>query len=250
MILLPTCGRPLEVIDMIVQMWRAHGSDVLPPVHVLIDDAMNERRDSYESIPWPRGWYVTEFAEHHELTSLLNTGLRMFWDRWSDYREPIGFFGDHFRPLTPFAAPLAEAAGDWFISWPCDGESSHKQPAGCPTFGPKLIDALGWIMLPTTVHCCTDRVWWLLWRELGIVRHVESVRFTRTWPLGQGSVSRVFKGQDINARDHAAWRKWEAEEAGEMIERIRVGMTADGYSFGADGRIDARHGCTPFKPGW
>lgn len=248
MLLLPTCGRPREVLELIAHFQGAHSFDraLYPKVNVLIDDAMNERREDYVDMPWPEGWTVTEFAEHHELTNLLNTGLRMFWDG----KEPVGFFGDHFRPLTPFAAELAEAAADWFMSWPCDGESSHKQPAGCPTFGPKLIHALEWLMLPTTWHLCTDRVWWHLWKHLGIVRHVESVRFTRTWPVGKGQVMRVFRGQDMNVHDHAAWLKWEKDEAPAVIERIRNGMFNDGYTFNNDGRIHARHGCMPFREGW
>ncbi len=243
LILLPTCGRPREV-EGLIAAYTAAGETA--PVHVLIDDSMNERREGYDDVAWPKGWKITSLAEHHELTRLLNVGLRMFWDG----REPVGFFGDHFRPLTPFAAALAEAAADWFIAWPCDGVSSDKQPAGCPTFGPKLLDAMGWLMLPATMHCCTDRVWWHFWRELGIVRHVEAARFTRTWPLGQGSVPRVFKGVDINAHDFAAWKAWERDAAPGVVERIRAGMIADGYTFGADGRIDARHGCSEWRAGW
>lgn len=243
MILLPTCGRPKEV-EGLIDAYNAAGETA--SVHVLIDDAMNERREDYGDTPWPKGWRITDYAEHHELTHLLNTGVRMFWSG----KEPVGFFGDHFRPLTPFAAPLAEAASDWFIAWPCDGDSSYRQPAGCPTFGHKLVKALGWIMLPTTWHCCTDRVWWLLWRDLGIVRHVESVRFTRTWPIGHDRVRRVYRGQDLNGHDHAAWLKWERDEAPLVVKNIRAWMQADGYSFGADGRIDARHGCSEWRPGW
>jgi hypothetical protein len=242
MIFLPTCGRPREVTELI-EAYQACGETA--PVLALIDDAMNERRESYEDIAWPQGWSYVEFSEHHELTRLLNMGLRMY-----PGEKCYGFFGDHFRPLTPFAAALEEAAGDWFIAWPSDGESSDKQPAGAPHFGGKLVAALGWIMLPGTFHCCTDRVWWLLWRELGIVKHVETVRFTRTWPVGHGSVPRVYRGRDVNAHDFAAWQAWERGWAPSVVEKIRAAMQAEGYIFGADGRIDPRYGCTEFKPGW
>lgn len=269
MLLLPTCGRPKEVAELI-QAWRKAGETA--PVHVLIDDSVNPHRDGYEDLHfdedrggplWPAGWDHTEMAEHHELTQLLNTGLRMFGGPGSPHAgEPVGFFGDHFRPLTPFAARLAAAAQDWFIAWPNDGgalsgaapargATSHKQPSGCVMFGPKLIDALGgWIMLPTTWHCCTDRVWWHLWRTLGICKHVEDVHFTRTWPVGQGSVPRVFRGQDLNAHDFAAWKSWERHQAPAVIALIRAGMVADGFSFDSEGRIDPRHGCTKFQEGW
>lgn len=243
MLLLPTCGRPRELADLITAF---HACGETAEVCVMIDDALNERREDYSEIRWPKGWTYIEYSEHHELTKLLNMGVKMH------PRAPCwGFFGDHFRPLTPFASQLAIAAGEWFIAWPCDGDSSYRQPAGAPHFGRKLVEALGgWIMLPTTFHCATDRVWWMLHRDLGIVRHVESVRFTRTWPLGQGAVPRVFKGQDVNAHDFKAWKAWERDEAPGTIARIREAMTRDGFTFGADGRIDARHGCSPFKEGW
>jgi hypothetical protein len=178
------------------------------------------------------------------MTAALNGLLELFPD------QPFyGFFGDHFRPLTRWSEPLAKAAGDWFIAWPCDGESSYLQPAGAPTFGGKLIRKQGWICLPSTIHVCTDRVWHVLWKDLGIVRHVEDVRFTRTWPLGPGAVKRDFKGEDYNARDHEAYRRWETGPGQELIRGIRQDMIADGYEF-VNGRLADKYKTEPFRPGW
>lgn len=246
MIVLPTRGRPHEIDELIDAMRLAYSaSDKLPPVTVYIDDAENPELPDYEMIDWPEGWAIVRHAEHHELTALVNKAFE---------REPAHrsytLIGDHFRPLQPFAAELEAAAADWFIAWPCDGTSSDKQPAGAPTFGGKLVRALGWIMLPGTVHCCTDRVWWYLWRELGICKHVERVRFDRTWPLGQGQVPRIFRGRDYNAADFARWKQWEKDLGPATVKRLRELMVADGLSFDESGRLRPVHGCTPFKAGW
>lgn len=240
MFLMTTRERPLEVRDMIAAM-RATGH--VPDVWVRID---GPPFDGYRELDWPANWCVTYADEQIELTAAINRLMAA-----NPGQKFYGFFGDHFRPLTPFADALMEAAGEWFMAWPCDGGSSYRQPAGCPTFGPKLIEALGgWIMLPTTVHCCTDRVWWHLWRTVGNVRHVEAVRFTRTWPIGTGAGARYYNGRDYTKGDYAAWIAWERDEAPQACARIRAGMKADGFTFDAEGRVDARHGVAPFKEGW
>lgn len=243
MLMLPTMGRPDEVAELI-DAYRTCGETA--PVHVLIDDAFNPKNKHYYQVDWPTHWKREPFEDWRELSNLINSGFRARPDE-----KTYAFFGDHFRPLTPFAKDLADAAGDWFIAWPCDDESSHLQPAGCPTFGGELIRTMQWIMLPTAIHCCTDRVWHHIWYRLGICKHVQHVKFTRTWPVGKGSAVRpLFHGFEINNHDLEAWQNWEANQAPQMIARIRNAMKGAGFEFGSDGRIDPKHGCTPFQPGW
>lgn len=237
MFFLPTRGRPDECRQLIEAM-QATGD--VPPVAVWIDGD-----PSYADVKWPSHWPIHNSPERVEMTAALNGLLALYPDEPS-----YGFFGDHFRPLTAWSKQLEEAAGDWMIAWPCDGESSFLQPAGCPTFGGKLIRKQGWICLPSTVHVCTDRVWHVLWKDLGIAKHVQSVRFTRTWPLGQGSVPRSFKGQDFNAHDRDAYSKWEPGEGQKLMADIREDMKAEGYEFGPDGRLADKYGTDPFRPGW
>lgn len=230
---LPTRGRPQECQQLIEAMKAAND---IPPVAVWIDGD-----DGYADVPWPSHWSIHHSPERVEMTAALNGLYALYPD------QPFyGFFGDHFRPLTEWSKPLEAAAGDWLMAWPSDGISSDKQPAGAPTFGGKLIKALGWICLPTTVHVCTDRVWWFLWKDLGICRHVETARFTRTWPLGEGEVIRNFQGRDYNANDMDAYHKWERHHGQQAIGGIREAMMAEGYKF-IDGRlVDG----LPFKAGW
>lgn len=246
MFLLATRDRPHEVDGMLDAMALAHAGAALPRVHVLLDGYLLDEDRGYDRIDWPPGWRITELSEHVELTRAINFGMAL-----NPGERSYGFFGDHFRPLTPFADALAEAAGDWFMAWPNDGRSSERQPAGCPTFGAKLIEALGgWIMLPTTVHCCTDRVWWHIWREVGNVKHVEQARFDRTWPIGRGAGARYYQGRDYTRGDFQAWKDWEANQAPQACARIRAGMKADGFRFDADGRLSPGQGQLPFQEGW
>lgn len=237
--LLPTRGRPESCVELIAAMGAC--GDIPQRVAVMVDDDPR----NYAGVPWPQAWTIHRSDEHLEMTRAVNTLLTLH-----PGESCYGFFGDHFRPQVPMFEALQEAAGDWLIAWPCDGEGSYRQPSGAITFGGKLVKALGWICLPTTVHVCTDRVWWHLWRRLGIVRHLEQAKFTRTWPLGPGPVQRCYRGHDYNAHDYAAWLCWRDNHAPRLIQDIRRAMTADGYRFGADGRIASEHGCTPFHAGW
>jgi hypothetical protein len=233
---LPTRGRPLECIELIRAM--AATGDV-PEVAVMIDDDPA----IYRAVEWPAHWHVHVAHEHMELTRAVNTLLSLH-----PGRDCYGLFGDHFRPLTPMFEQLRAAAGDWFIAWPSDGgEMSHVEPSGAPTFGAKLVDLLGWICLPTTIHIATERVWSHLWRELGIVRHVEGAHFTRTWPVGRGRVPRDFHGIDFNDCDSLAWKHWHANDAVRVVTQIRAAMRADGYAFAGNGVIAPEYGCTRFR---
>lgn len=233
---LPTRRRPQECVALIEAMQTA--GDV-PKVAVMIDD---DDTSAYADVPWPAHWDIHCSRGHMEMTRVINRLLALYpGDAF------YGFFGDHFRPLTPMFDALRQAAGDWFMAWPSDGgQLSHRQPAGAPTFGGKLIDLLGWICLPATLHICTDRIWWHLWAELGIVRHLDDARFTRTWPVGRGHVPRRYMGQDVNQHDRTQWLWWRDHEAPAVVAQIREAMKRDGYRFDERGRIAAEYGCLPF----
>lgn len=248
MFLLTTRSRPSEAAGLLAAM-RATGD--VPEVAVRID---GPPWDGYPELDWPEHWDMVWAGERVELTAAINGLLARYPGR--------GFyahFSDHFRPLTPgWSKALIEAAGDWFIAWPSDqhapSPSSDRDIVGCPTYGGKLAALIrehwnGALLLPSTLHVCTTRPPWLLWRDLGIGRHVEAVRFDRTWPLPPGRVKREFKGLDYNDHDYNTWREWEREEAGELVAAIRSAMIRDGYRFGPDGRIDPSYGCAPWKGG-
>lgn len=229
---LPTRGRPGECIQMISAM-RAVGD--VPKVAVMVDDEPKH----YAGVPWPKHWDIHFAPEHLEMTRALNTLLAMY-----PGEKTYGFFGDHFRVLTKWSAQLEEAAGDWFMAWPNDGKISHRQPAGAPTFGSKLVRALGWICLPATHHLCTDRVWWLLWKELGIAKHVEAVRYTRDWDRKE--VGRVYNGVNMNVHDYHAWLAWEELESKTVMHRLRKAMFDDGVPFDGTRAV----GGSSFVAGW
>lgn len=231
-----TRGRPHQVRDLIAA-FKAAGE--VPPVAVMIDDDPKV----YESIKFPAHWHIHVAPEHLEMTRAHNMLLGMY-----PGRACYGWFADHFRPLTPMFPALKAAADDWFMAWP-NSEMSHSELAGAPTFGGKLIRMLEWINLPTTVHIATERPFGWLWEKLGIVKVLENERFTRTWPVGQGSVPRNYRGVDYNDDDARAYRKWQIQEAPRVIERIRAAMIADGYEFQDDGLIHPKHGCTRIGAG-
>lgn len=229
---LPTRGRPRETQAMIEAMYAV--GDV-PNVAVMIDDDPKV----YADVAWPSHWELHVAQGHIEMTKALNTLFNMF-----PREQSYGFFGDHFRPITHWSKPLEEAAGDWFIAWPNDEKISHRQPAGAPCFGGKLARALGWICLPTTHHLCTDRPWWFLWRELGLGKHVESVRYTRDWDRQERD--RNYNGVNLKSHDYLAWIRWRDLEAPRVVHDLREAIYRAGVPI--DGHLV--RGGSPFVEGW
>lgn len=211
----------------------------IPPVAVMIDDDPAK----YADVRWPGHWDIHVAPEHLEMTRAHNTLLGMY-----PGEKIYGWFGDHFRPKTRMWTALAQAADDWFMAWPY-GEIAHTELEGAPTFGHKLIETIGWINLPTTVHVATERPFTWLWQKLGIVRVLEREKFARVWPQGKGTVPRLYKGQDYNKADTLAYIDWRDNEAPALIERIRNGMIADGYEFRDNGLIHPKHSCTSIGMG-
>jgi hypothetical protein len=229
---LPTRGKPADCSALIAAMEEV--GDV-PHVAVMIDDDPKV----YAGVEWPAHWKIHVSPQHLEMTKAINTLLSMY-----PGEKTYGFFGDHFRPLTKWSQPLREAACDWFMAWPNDGRISHRQPSGAPTFGGKLARALGWICLPETKHLCTDRVWWFLWKQLGIAKHVAHVHYTRHW--GQAERDRNYKGVNLKQADYFAWLKWRDLEAPAVIHSLREAMLKDGIAFSGERVV----GCSPFVEGW
>lgn len=235
---LPTRNRPQECRELVAAF---EALEPMPFVAVMIDDDPAK----YADVKWPPYWDVHVAPEHLEMTRANNMLLEMY-----PSHKCYGWFGDHFRPRTPMFRDLERAAGDWFIAWPED-PSGHGGICGAPTFGGKLIRALGWINLPTTVHIATELPFQWLWHTLGIVRIVRHHEFTRTRPNGMDHrPPRNYRGQDYYAADAAAARKWRLEEAPGVIRRIREGMREDGYDFLSNGIIHSKHGCTPLNGQW
>lgn len=232
---LATRGRPDQCVELI-EAFEKTGD--IPEVAVMIDDDP----DVYKEVPWPDKWHIHHSPEHWEMTRSINE-LYLLYPGHKCY----GFFGDHYRPLTPMWKQLEDAAGDWFIAWPNDDYMSKEEFAGAPTFGTKLLREVGWICLPTTIHIATEAPWMLLWYKLGIVKHLEQHKFTRSWPnRKEGIVKRNYKGVDYNQADFEAWHHWRNTEARELIDRIREKMKADGYTFDHEGIIDQKYGCAPY----
>lgn len=235
---LATRDRPFECIQL-VAAFKATGDT--RDAAVMIDDDP----DKYRLVRWPKGWDIHVASEHLEMTRAMNTLLGMY-----PGKPCYGFFGDHFRPMTPMFDKLTKAVGDWFMSWPNDGEVSATQMAGLPTFGAKLIKEVGWLCLPTTIHVATEMPWHFLANSLGIFRHTTDAHFTRTWPVGAGVIKRKYGNiEDYNGVDGLAWKAWRDYDAPELIDRIRRLMKSDGYEFGDDGRLVGQ-GCKRTQSSW
>lgn len=259
MFLCATRGRPADMMTLIRAMQDA--GDV-PEVAVMIDDDP----DVYAEVPWPAHWHIHaaplvdgpegKVRRHLEMTAALNTLHQIH------IGEPFyGFFGDHFRPAGPWSRPLAEAAGDWFIAWPDDDWISHYQPGGAITIGGKIVQQLGFVCLPGLVHIATERPYWMMWRDLGNVRHLNG---ERGWPrvfvyhdkpevTGRpmdANRQRVFEAQPYEHRDSRAWHGFAAERGPAMIADLRAAMKADGLIFEPSGRLHAQYRCFPYGRGF
>jgi len=236
MYLLPTRHRPAACGALIAAMQET--GDV-PPVAVLIDQPgidppCRAALAAYAEVPWPKHWTVTVAQAHLELTRAVNLLVAM-----NPGQAFYGLIGDHCRPRTPgWSGRLAAAAGDWNIAycrdnW-CNGrrldDPARAHVSGAIVLGGKLVRALGWFLLPGTVHLWGDDALELIGERLELMRYLDDVVLeTHRAQAGRAPQDanhrRVYRGSFYPPRDRAVFERWRATEADRVVARVAAART-------------------------
>lgn len=208
MFLLPTRGRPEQVIGLIKAM-AAVGN--VPEVAVMIDDDPKV----YAGVPWPEHWHVHVAPEHLEMAGALNKLYELYPGQ--PWYAPIP---DHMRPQTRgWVEKMVAAAGEWNIAYCADDwrngarldDRSRPRICGAVVLGGKLVEKLGWIVPPFLKHLYVDDVLEAIGERHGLMRFVPDVLCTTE--RRSLSPDRTHKGEAYAERDRAAWQAWEREGA-------------------------------------
>lgn len=234
--ILPTRGRPDACRETIKAL---QAMPPVPMVQVIVDHDVN----NYRNIEWPLHWYVHTSLEHLEMTKAVNLGVCL--------HEGAGFYGmigDYARPKTPgWSERLEEAAGDWNVAYCRDNwmngrrqdDKTRPHISGALCVGGKLVGALGWMFLPSTVHLCVDTVLEYIATETGGHRYLDDVVVEVDRPETTGrprdaNHGRMYKGVHYPRADKDAAFKWIAEEGPRVCARINElkAMEAQGAGTG------------------
>lgn len=215
--LLPTRNRQESVKELIASM-QAVGE--LPKVAVMIDGP-------HYDIDWPSHWHIYQSNDHLELQKAIN------WLFEKHPNEPFyGFLADHARPRTPdWSAKLAKSAGNIHVALPNTGRDAFHPKTGIrrmgyPCFGGDLIRAIGWILLPTTVHLYGDDVLEDICYGLDLVKYEPSILVNHL-SLRDGEIKfddnhkRIWKGQSYVERDRQAYIAWKRNMFPSLMQQLR-----------------------------
>lgn len=220
--ILPTRRRPDACREMIDAM---QSIQPVPPVQVIVDNDT----DKYKGVPWPKHWFVHTSLEHLELTKAVNLGVCLH-----DGAKFFGMIGDYARPKTPgWAERLQEAAGDWNVAYCRDNWMNGKRQddktrphiSGALCVGGKLVEALGWLFYPGTVHLCVDTVLEYIATETGGHRYLDDVvvevdRPETTRRPRDANHQRLYKGVHYPKADSNEAHRWMKEEGPAVCARI------------------------------
>lgn len=215
--LLPTRNRPNSVKELIASMEAVND---VPTVAVMIDGP-------HYDIDWPKHWHVYQSNEHLEIQKAIN----FLFEKHPD--EPTyGVLSDHSRVKSHgWSAGLEKSAGRIHVAMPNAGKEIFHKTTGvrrmsCPCFGGDLIRAIGWILLPTTVHLYGDDVLEDICYGLDIVKYEPEI-FVQDLSLRDGEVKfddnhkRMWKGESYVEHDRQAYIAWKRKMFPSLMEQLR-----------------------------
>lgn len=215
--LLPTRNRPDSVKGLIASM-EATGD--VPTVAVMIDGP-------HYDIDWPSHWHIYQSDEHLELQKAVN---------WLFERHPnepfYGALSDHSRAISAdWSKQLAKIAGNKYVSLPNAGKDIFHPKTGVrrmssACFGGDLIRAIGWVLLPTTVHLYGDDVLEDICYGLDLVKYEPNV-VVHDLSLRDGEVKfdenhkRMWKGESYVEHDRQAYIAWKRRMFPSLMAQLK-----------------------------
>jgi hypothetical protein len=224
--LIPTRNRPDAMRALIHAM--AQAGDV-PECAVMVDHD-EDGLHLYDDVPWPKHWHVHYSLDHFELTAAINRLVGLY-----PGRSFYGLLADHARPRTKGWSEIMEKeAGSWNIAYCEDGwlngrrQSQPWRPhlSGAVCVGGKLIETLGWLFLPETVHLYVDDALEELGDRLGLLRYrpdvlVEADRPETTGRLRDDNHQRTHRGKPFAEADRLAFEAWRNGEGfARTVEKV------------------------------
>lgn len=145
----------------------------------------------------------------------------------------LGFMGDDHLPRTPgwdgeVVAALGSLDGPGIV-WCDDGFQGPNLPTAVFLHS-EIVQALGWMALPTVRHLYCDNAWLDLGRALGAAKYLPHVLIEHLHPHagkapGDEQYARV-NSDETATHDRAAWETWRAESLASDVARIRGAMAA------------------------
>lgn len=215
-VVIPSRGRPAQASALVERIARTSKARAL----VVVDDD-DPQRDGYE---WLTDLLIcpTSQAPGSHVRA-INAGARWVIDEWG--ATTVAKLDDDHWPIVDDwdSRLLAEQPG---IVYANDGHRPDLPTA--PAISARIIDALGWMALPTLQHMLCDDVWRDLGTAAGCLRFVDEVLIEHRHPNVTGAApdEHYLRSWDSGRwqRDRVAARQWRAIRKAADVAKVRAAL--------------------------
>ena len=213
LIIVPSRGRPKNIARLLDSVHEL--KKLTTHVYVATDDD-DPDRSHYE--------YVFDKAQHEG--DVLATGMRKGLASWTNeialeyagrYQYLASFGDDHVPRTKGFDRALCrgiEDMGGTGFTYPWDGIREDIPEA--VVMSSDIVQALGWMCLPSLQHFYVDNVWADLGQSAGCIRHLRAIAVDHVRPTGDATYSAASEKLDADRTAYHEWRK------NQMISDVNV----------------------------
>jgi hypothetical protein len=221
MYVIPSHGRLKKLKELCESM---SASDRAQPVLVVVCDQDPTHPDYFKET-WPESWRLrVAYGEYSYCGEKMNWALKNY--------PNLRFYGhlcdDVLLTGKDTLAELSEAAGDWYMSYPCDG--IYNTDLICfPVTGGNLIREIGWWAHPMFKHNCLDSVLTDIAKTLRIEKPMMHLRYIVKHPLlGTAEWDDTYRRVEPINREagHLFDTKWRDSEERRAL-MVRLGNVLD-----------------------
>ena len=240
MFILPTYKRPKRLAEFFE---ASVGAGMTLPGIVVVQgsDQKQEYEDAVKDIK-PDNWTIA--------VSQTNVGMVAATNWILEHRpqeEWYAMVGDDMLPSTEgFDVKMLSLTSPWSITSCMDNSKDVGwRTAGCMMWGGELVRTVGFLLPPVTWHICGDDWWQLVGKAFSIWNVAADVRInTKSAIFAGGEWDETQKtGYARFQDDMQKYHRWLADQGGEVMERLRVVMQANGVlSNTAKSRFVVSHG--------
>lgn len=180
----------------------------------------------YESLRNTSDADVLFLSEKGSITDLINRAYR--FSRGYDYYH---ITNDDFIYRTKnwdkILVDKIESSGGWGIAYGSDLYLNEALPTA-PVISRNIIDALGWIQLPTLEHLCGDMVWNYIGKKIDALFYVKDVVIEHQHFLNnkaeKDDVYQKTNSKEMFRKDHESFRNWVQQDSERDIKRVVMAM--------------------------